>query len=59
VEVFQVERSINRATIRQAAAMFSRRGSFQVQQFTEIGIVQYPTDLLRELQMILLEYQYG
>lgn len=58
VSVWQPEDTIRRAAARQAAFLYARRGAYQTQAVSEIGIVQYPADLLAELRGILGGYAY-
>lgn len=59
VELYEVEDPIRRVTARQAALLYARRGSFEVQQVDGFGITTYPQDLLMELRVTLGRYQNG
>ena len=58
VSVWQVEDNIKRVTARQAGLLYARRGAFETANITEIGIIQYPVDLLAELRGVLQGYSY-
>jgi hypothetical protein len=58
VSVWQVEDNIKRVTARQAGLLYARRGAFETANITEIGIIQYPVDLLAELRGVVQGYGY-
>lgn len=58
VSVWQVEETIRRATARQAAFLYARAGAYESANVTDIGIVQFPSDLLAELRGIMVGYAY-
>lgn len=58
VSVWQVEDNIKRVTARQAGLLYARRGAFETANITEIGIIQYPVDLLAELRGVVQGYSY-
>jgi len=49
VSILQIPDDIQRVVARQADTLYSRRGSHSVQMLTQVGIVQYPQDLVQEL----------
>lgn len=57
VAVFRPEEPVRRLA-RQAAFMYARKGAFDSANITELGIVQFPADLLAETQHIIQEYAY-
>ncbi len=56
VEVFQVEPDIRDVVARQAAFKYARRGAFEAATITDLGVVQFPSDLLRELRGVVAGY---
>lgn len=58
VSVWQVEETIRRATARQASFMYARRGAYESANITDLGIVNFPSDLLAELRGILVGFAY-
>lgn len=58
VLVWQVEDPIKRACARQAAFLYARRGAYESSNISDLGIVNYPSDLLAELREIVAEYAY-
>jgi len=59
VYTWQVDEAIKRATMRQAALLYARRGSFQVETVDPVGTISYPQDLLSELRGIVQEFHYA
>lgn len=57
VAILDISDDIQRITARHAAALYARRGAFEVQQLTQVGVVQYPQDLLMEMQNTLNIYR--
>jgi hypothetical protein len=53
VTVFQVDENIRRATVRQTAFQYARQGMFESRRVTEFTSVDYPKDLLEEVQHLL------
>lgn len=58
VYVWQVEDDIRRVVARQAAFMYARMGAFESANITDIGIVNFPSDLLAELRATVGGYAY-
>lgn len=58
VSVWQVEDTIKRACARQAGMLYARRGAYETGTVTDVGVVNYPSDLLLELREIVAEYAY-
>lgn len=58
VSVWQAEDNIKRVTARQAGLLYARRGAFETANITEVGIIQYPVDLLAELRGVVQGYGY-
>ena len=58
VNVYRVDERIRRIATRQAALLYARRGSFQVETLDGIGAVTYPQDLLMELRRTLQDFMY-
>lgn len=58
VAVFQVEDDIRRVVARQAAFLYARAGAFESSAVTDMGIVNYPSDLLMELRATVGGYTY-
>lgn len=58
VSVWQVEEAVKRACARQAAFRYARMGAYESSAITDIGIINYPSDLLGEIKRILQEYAY-
>jgi hypothetical protein len=56
IYVWQVEESIRHIAARQAAFMYARRGAYEQSSFDGATSVQYPPDLLREMQATLTQY---
>lgn len=56
VELWQTPAQIRGITARQVGALFSKRGSYKDKEFTAVGIVSYPPDLLIEVRNSLSEY---
>jgi len=57
VSVLDIPDDIQRITARHASALYERRGSFEAQQLTQVGVVQYPQDLLMEMKNTLNTYR--
>jgi hypothetical protein len=53
IYVWQVEDVVRRAVARQAAFLYARRGAYESSSVTDVGIVNYPSDLLAELRGIV------
>lgn len=58
VYVWQVEDTIRRACARQAGMLYARLGAYESAVVTDIGVTNYPSDLLHELREIVTEYAY-
>lgn len=58
VEVWQVEEIVKRAVIRQAAFMYARRGAYESSNITDVGVVNFPSDLLGEVRGMVQAYAY-
>lgn len=58
VSVWRTEDGIRRVTARQAGMLYARRGAYEQQTITDVGVVTYPADLLAELRGVLQGYQY-
>lgn len=58
VSVWQVEEPVKRACARWAAFLYARMGAYESSAITDIGIINYPSDLLGEIKRILQEYAY-
>ena len=56
LSVLQIPEDIQRVTARHADLLYARRGSFEVQTLTQVGIVQYPQDLILELINTVANY---
>lgn len=59
VDIFVIEPEVSRIVAKQCGLMVSRIGAYEIANFDQAGVVQYPQDLLHELEAILQEYQYG
>ena len=57
VSILSIPEDIQRVTARQVSTLLSRRGSFSVQQITQLGLVQYPQDLVLELENTIAGYR--
>ena len=57
VALLSIPEDIQRVTARQAAGLKARIGSFSVVQITQLGLVQYPQDLLLELENTIAGYR--
>lgn len=57
VSILSIPEDIQRVTARQAAGLKARIGSFSVVQITQLGLVQYPQDLLLELENTIAGYR--
>lgn len=55
---WQVEDDIRRVVARQAAFMYARMGAFESSSVTDIGVINYPSDLLAELRATVGGYAY-
>jgi hypothetical protein len=58
VSTWQTEDTIRRVTARQAGMLYARRGAYEQQTITDVGVITYPADLLAELRGVLQGYQY-
>ena len=59
VSVYRPEEAIVRATARQTAFMYARRGAFEGAVSNDFGTVTFPQDILSEINGILQDIQYG
>jgi hypothetical protein len=57
--VWQVEEPIRRAVQRQAAFMYARKGTYESAVVSEIGLIQFPADLLSEVYGVVSGYAYS
>jgi len=57
VSVLDIPDDIQRITARHASALYERQGAFEAQQLTQVGVVQYPQDLLMEMENTLNTYR--
>ncbi len=57
VSVWRVEEPVRRVVARQAGMMYARKGAYEQQTITDVGVVTYPADLLTELRGVLQGYQ--
>ena len=57
VSILSIPEDIQRVTARQASVLKARLGSFSVQQITQLGLVQYPQDLVLELENTIAGYR--
>lgn len=57
VAILDIPDDIQRITARHASALYARKGSFEAQQLTQVGVVQYPQDLLMEMNNTLNTYR--
>jgi hypothetical protein len=57
VSILQIPEDIQRVTSRHADLLYARRGAFEVQTLTQVGIVQYPQDLILELENTVSNYR--
>ena len=58
VEVFRVHDPVRRAVARQAAFLYARRGAYESSSVSELGVVNFPSDLLAEFRHIMMELAY-
>lgn len=58
VSTWQTDDNVRRVTARQAGLLYARRGAYEQQQITDVGVITYPADLLAELRGVLQGYQY-
>lgn len=56
VSVYQVEEDIRDVVTRQAAFKYARRGAYESITITDLGAIQFPTDLLHELKSTIAGY---
>ena len=56
VEVWQVEEPIKRAVARQASFMYARKGTYESAMITDLGMIQFPADLLSEVYGVVQGY---
>ncbi len=59
IGVYILDERVKRATARQVALLYARRGAFQVETLNGIGAITYPQDLLTELLITLQDFQYA
>lgn len=58
VSTWQTDGTVRRVTARQAGLLYARRGAYEQQTITDVGVVTYPADLLVELRGVLQGFQY-
>lgn len=58
VSVWQVEEIVKRSCIRQAAFMYARKGAYESSSITDVGIINYPSDLLGEVRGMMQSFAY-
>lgn len=58
VSTWQTDDNVRRVTARQAGLLYARRGVYEQQQITDVGVITYPADLLAELRGVLQGFQY-
>lgn len=58
VYVWDTEEAVRRAASRQAAFMYARRGSYESSNITDVGQINFPSDLLAELRGVVAGYAY-
>jgi len=58
VSVWQVEDPIRRVVARQSAFLYAREGAYESSSVSDVGITNYPSDLLAELRGALQGYIY-
>jgi hypothetical protein len=58
VSTWQTDDNIRRVTARQAGMLYARRGAYEQQTITDVGVITYPADLLAELRGVLQGFQY-
>jgi hypothetical protein len=58
VEVWETHETIRRATARQAAFLYARRGAYESTNITDVGVLNFPADLLAEFRNIMQELAY-
>jgi hypothetical protein len=58
VQVWRTDDNIRRAVARQAGMLYARRGAYEQQTITDVGVVTYPADLVAELRGVLQGFQY-
>ena len=56
VSVFQVDTNVNRAITRQASFLYARKGAFESRRMDGIATIEYPADMLLEVNNILAMY---
>lgn len=59
VSVYQVDEPIAHITARQASLLYARRGAYDSKNISDIGTIQFPSDLLSELTGVLTQYAYA
>lgn len=57
VETWQVEEPVQRIA-RQVAFMAARRGAFESQSITDLGVINFPSDILGEIRGVMAAYGY-
>jgi len=50
---------VRRVTARQAGLLYARRGAYEQQTITDVGVITYPADLLSELRGVLQGFQFA
>ncbi len=58
VDIYIFESDISRVVARQAGLLIARQGAYEVATFDQVGVVQFPQDLLTELEAVVQLYQY-
>lgn len=58
IDVWQVEEIVKRSCIRQAAFMYARRGAYESSTITDIGVINFPSDLLGEVRGMMQAFAY-
>ena len=59
VSVWQTDDNVRRVTARQAGLLYARRGAYEQQTITDVGVITYPADLLSELRGVLQGFQFA
>ena len=59
VSTWQTDENVRRVTARQAGLLYARRGAYEQQTITDVGVVTYPADLLSELRGVLQGFQFA
>lgn len=58
VYVWQVEDPVRRVVARQSGFLYARRGAYESSAITDVGVINYPSDLLAELRGVIQGYVY-